>query len=103
MTMLKKCTKLRTINVQSCKRITEKLVNDAIEFLQKNRDRELPLILYVYNTSIQTYTLSESQPFKEAVKTSLIVLDESTVDVFEDIDLDADEDEDEDEDDYFNR
>ncbi|XP_004517515.1 F-box/LRR-repeat protein 14 isoform X2 [Ceratitis capitata] len=59
MTMLKKCTKLRTINVQSCKRITEKLVNDAIEFLQKNRDRELPLILYVYNTSIQTYTLSE--------------------------------------------
>ncbi|XP_030388453.1 uncharacterized protein LOC115634709 [Scaptodrosophila lebanonensis] len=58
------CPELRVLNVEGCKKITKKLVDEVIEKVGlqiKNKDsqRQLPIKLYAYQTEISEFLLQE--------------------------------------------
>ncbi|XP_053963669.1 uncharacterized protein LOC128866734 isoform X2 [Anastrepha ludens] len=71
--LLRRCKHLRHLNIHYCKKITCEFVLEAINILKDRKDRsQLPLVIFVYGTSIDKYGMSECQKYMEAEKEALI-------------------------------
>lgn len=58
--LLRRCKHLRHLNIHYCKKITCEFVLEAINILKERKDKsQLPLVIFVYGTSIDKYGMSE--------------------------------------------
>lgn len=56
--LVRSCQKLRVLNIQFCKQITIEFLIETIKFLQTTEERKKPLILVVYGTAMDYYSVS---------------------------------------------
>nr|XP_014085654.2 F-box/LRR-repeat protein 7-like [Bactrocera oleae]XP_036231123.1 F-box/LRR-repeat protein 7-like [Bactrocera oleae]XP_036231124.1 F-box/LRR-repeat protein 7-like [Bactrocera oleae]XP_036231125.1 F-box/LRR-repeat protein 7-like [Bactrocera oleae] len=70
--LVKSCQKLRLLNIQFCKKITIEFLIETIRILKATDQRKKPLLLVVYGTSMDYYSVSECGEYKEAAAQALV-------------------------------